>query len=273
MKSYKGYKEMTRCVLEARDEYLRKKQRRKAVFRRCVPAMASFCIAAVIGFGLWRDISEMPEIEPVPPTAETTAEVHTTTAKTEPSAEKTTAQPVTAQRTETALTQVITSESEAAERSEPAESQPMTEAPTEGTAAPIPSGTEPPIGMAYGTPAEEPTTVEDGELSGGPDVPVYLHWDEMTIDQQYFMADFREAQLSYSAAEKEVPESEVGEYIGKAYMSGYDWYEFIYYHCETDAYKIKGDDEAKTIAIKFTDDEKYYLYTMNGPDNEDQPSG
>jgi len=48
MKSYKGYKEMTRCVLEARDEYLRKKKKRQLYFKRSVPAVLSFCFIAVL---------------------------------------------------------------------------------------------------------------------------------------------------------------------------------------------------------------------------------
>ena len=98
--------------------------------------------------------------------------------------------------------------------------------------------------------------------SGIADDHVYLHWDEMTIDQQYFMAESGDPVMTYSAAEKEVPADDVGDYIGKFYMSGYDWYEAIYYHCETDAYKIKGNDNADKIAVRFDGDEKYYLYTL-----------
>ena len=110
--------------------------------------------------------------------------------------------------------------------------------------------------------------------SGVVDDHVYLHWDEMTIDQQYFMAELGDPVMTYSTAEQEVPASDIGEYIGKAYMNGYDWYEFIYYHCETDAYKIKGDAEGTTIAIRFSDSEKYYLYTLQTNNNEeDQLTG
>ena len=90
---------------------------------------------------------------------------------------------------------------------------------------------------------------------------IYLHWNDMTINQQYFMAEFGEPLTFYSTLEKEISAGEVGEYICKAYMSGYDWYELIYYHCEAEAYRIKGDNEGKTIAVKFSGDDKYYIYS------------
>ena len=277
MKSYKGYKEMTRCVLEARDEHLKKKRHQQAMIRRCAPAMASFCIALILGFSFWTH--KMPETEPLPSIAESSAESVDATEKgtsaiehneaqtTQKPAERSTAQNVTNNETSTTISQETYTAN--TETESPAAHSEIIEAPAETYGEP--AKTEPTFETAPDTTTQQPT-LEDGQ-SGCGDNHNYLHWDEMTINQQYFMAEFGEPVLSYSTAEKEVTPDNVGEYLSKAYMSGYDWYEFIYYHCETEAYKIKGDDKIKSIAIKFDDDEKYYLYTLNEPNNEDQLSG
>ena len=292
MKSYKGYKEMTRCVLEARDEHLKKKQRQQAMIRKYVPAVSSFCVALILGFGFWKHINKMPEIESISPTVEATTEFVPATEK-ESSTMDNTENKSTQKPTEQTPTQNVTSNEPATSISQEASSSnanieminptthseiiepptvPPTATPTETNIEPTnPTETEPASETVSDTPTEQPTTL-DGDQSGCTDNHIYLHWDEMTINQQYFFAEFGEPTLSYSTAEKEVSANEVGEYISQAYMSGYDWYELIYYHCETEAYRIKGDDEAKTIAIKFEDDENYYLYTLNEPNNDDEPS-
>ncbi|MBR5684093.1 MAG: hypothetical protein IKW96_12610 [Ruminococcus sp.] len=264
MKSYKGYKEMTRCVLEARDEHLKKKQRQQAMFRKCVPAVSSFCVALILGFGFWKHINKMPEIESISPTVEATTESVPATEK-ESSTMDNTENKSTQKPTEQTPTQNVTS-------NEPATSTSQEASSTNANIETInPTETEQASETVSIPPTEQPTTL-DGDQSGCTDNHIYLHWDEMTINQQYFYAEFGEPTLSYSTAEKEVSANEVGEYISQAYMSGYDWYELIYYHCETEAYRIKGDDEAKTIAIKFEDDENYYLYTLNESNNDDEPS-
>ena len=117
------------------------------------------------------------------------------------------------------------------------------------------------------------TAVMTDDRSGCADNHKYLHWEEMTVDQQYFMAEIGEPPVSYHTAERKVSADEVGAYIGQAYMSGYDWYEMIYYHCETKAYQIKGDDAGRTIAIQFPDDETYYLYSQDVQPLLEQPTG
>lgn len=104
-----------------------------------------------------------------------------------------------------------------------------------------------------------------------PDTHVYLHWDEMTVNQQYFMAEFGDPLQFYDTAEKEVSADKIGDYICQAYMSGCDWYSLTYYHCEAKAYKVK--DDAASIAIRFPDDEKYYLYTHVTPENGEMTDG
>ena len=252
-------------MLEARDEHLKKKQRQQAMFRKCVPAVSSFCVALILGFGFWKHINKMPEIESISPTVEATTESVPATEK-ESSIMDNTENKSTQKPTEQTPTQNVTS-------NEPATSTSQEASSTNANIETInPTETEPASETVSIPPTEQPTIPDEG-LSETPDNHVYLHWDEMTINQQYFMAEFGEPTLYYSTAEKEVPASDVGEYIGEAYMSGYDWYELIYYHCETEAYQIKGDDDGITIAIKFSDDEKYYLYTLEVNNNEEQLTG
>ena len=206
MKSYKSAEEMTKCVLAARDAYLKKEQQRQAVFRHWVPVMSSFCMIALLVLGIWKYQNTVPEIAN-PPTV--TQNQHTTAF------------------TETNKSGAMTST--------------ITEAPT-----------------------ERPSDAQ-------PDTHVYLHWDEMTINQQYFMAEFGDPLQFYDTAEKEVSADKIGDYICKAYMSGCDWYSLTNYHCEAKAYKIR--DDAASIAIQFPDDEKYYLYTLTVPDGNEISGG
>lgn len=115
------------------------------------------------------------------------------------------------------------------------------------------------------TPAAEPTTKDERDECT--DNHVYLKWDEMTINQQYFLAEYGDPIITYSTLEKEVSASEIGEYICSAHMTGYDWYELNYHYCNADAYKIKGDDNMTSIAIKFSDDDNYYLYSISAPND------
>lgn len=86
-----------------------------------------------------------------------------------------------------------------------------------------------------------------------------LQWEEMTINQQYNMAEFGTPSVFYMTADKEVSVEEIGDFISQAYMSGYDYHTDTYYHCYTDAFRLTDSND---IAIRFQDDDKYYLYTQ-----------
>ena len=49
----KDYKEMTKCVLEARDEYEKKKNKRNAQIKKYVPVISCMCLSFVICFTVW----------------------------------------------------------------------------------------------------------------------------------------------------------------------------------------------------------------------------
>lgn len=296
----KNYEEMARNVLAARDEHDRTVQIRQAKIKRYAPIVSSFCFAVLLGFGVWHHMSDLPRIPTQTDTIEDTTEntdsiteSNTTGMATERQTKQTT---IGEQPTRDESTEAPTMDSETEHISETKvqteqltkkqQTEPITDTPSVIITDPVatdpvvtePEIIDPPTESSTDAPTTneaptEQTSVPDDELSGCPDNHPYLHWDEMTINQQYFMAEFGDPTLSYSTAEKEVPANEVGEYLSKAYMSGYDWYELIYYHCEAEAYKIKGDDESTTIAIRFADDDKFYLYTLNQPNHDDQLSG
>lgn len=140
---------------------------------------------------------------------------------------------------------------------EPVKTEPETPPPTE-------SWGEQPIA------AEIPSTsVPDEDPNTNPNP---LHWNEMTINQQYNMAEFGEPLAFYHTAEKEATADQIGDFICTAYMSGYDFYSDTYYHCDAEAYKIK-NDEGTVIAIKFDGDDKFYLYNLTVPNQNQETDG
>ena len=275
MKRYKEYQEMTRCVLAARDAHLEKKRRQQRIILRCIPVMSCLCITVMLGFGFWMHFRNIPEIGSVPTVADITTvseqaavrNAEQTTARTEAGKASatayTTAEPMPDNPQEQISASGITETAYSDATSEQTDITPEPAKPAE---------TEPGTGQnSDARSGQTPVTTDD--RSGCADNHVYLQWNEMTVDQQYFMAEIGEPPVSYHTAERKVSADEVGAYIGQAYMSGYDWYEMIYYHCETKAYQIKGDDAGRTIAIQFPDDETYYLYSQDVQPLLEQPTG
>lgn len=263
----KNYKEMARCVLEARDEHDRQVRRRRQVLRRCAPAAAAFCFAVLLGFGVWRQKQTLPRIPPQEPT-ETTIETAT----------HETAETAQTPQTHPASTSSAQSESSAgsAQTSKPETDSP---APTEDTqptvnlppAVPEPV-TEPtelpePPPETAAEPSSEPEPITEPTKSGldeDPNIFEAKPWDDMTINEQYFMAEFGEPLRFYQTAKETADAGEVGDYLCEAYMSGYDWFGDVYYHCTARAYALRGHPEQEVIAVQFDGDAAYYLYTLEG---------
>lgn len=293
----KSYDEMTKCVLNARDEYVQKKKRQNEIIRKTASITSSFCFVVLLGIGMF-NLDKMPKSEQFINYKENTDT--STTTNSENKSENVYENPATSQNiTSTANDIVIGSEHTDAEKTEDntvAITQPdttvsvtLTEKPTTpivtdiveavtaiskvSTALPTTEQiTTAKIEYTANAPAEQ-TPTQSKPLDEDVDNHTYLKWDEMTINQQYFIAEFGEPLITYSTLEKKASVNEIGEFICQAYMSGYDWYELIYYHCEAEAYKIKGDDAGNTIAIKFSDDDKYYLYSANNSNNEEELDG
>lgn len=99
-----------------------------------------------------------------------------------------------------------------------------------------------------------------------------LHWNEMTINQQFNMAEFGQPLVFYQTAEKEVADDRIGDFICMAYMSGYDFYSDTYYHCDAEAYEVK-NDESIMIAIKFSSNDQFYQYNLITPNQNHEQDG
>lgn len=297
----KNYEEMARQVLEARDEYIRKKRKKQAMIRRYASVVSNFCFAVLIGFGVWHHMCELPRIptqidtiedtagntepttEPIitdisaesqtdPNTTSEQAIQGETTAESTKSSETehffgTKKQTESEQRTEDQQTEQMTDDTPiiitdpvitVPVMTEPIVTKPVmtepeiTESQTE-LSADVPATTESTVSSV---PDSEPPA-EDPNINPNP-----LHWDEMTIDQQYNMAEFGEPISYYMTAEKEVYSDEIDEFICMAYMSGYDFYSDTYYHCEARVYQMKNHSNLEVIAIQFEGDDTYYLYTL-----------
>ncbi len=73
----KSYEEMAREVFQARDAFLKKKQRQKALFYRYAPVAASFCFTVLIGLHIWKEREALPEIITIPETVTESTEAET----------------------------------------------------------------------------------------------------------------------------------------------------------------------------------------------------
>lgn len=289
----KNYEEMARCVLEARDEHNRKKKIRQAKIKRYTPVVFSFCFAVLLGFGVRHHMNEFPRIPMQIDMTETTTEPTTETDMTDTSTkarteqnttEKQTAESETAAMTQNHGTEPLTDQSdektEEGQQTQPHETEQETDETELIITHPVvtdsivtePAITEPETLLPTESSFEQPTTTEIPSTSVPDEDPNTnlnpLHWNEMTINQQYNMAEFGEPLAFYHTAEKEVSADQIGDFICLAYMSGYDFYSDTYYHCDSEAYKIK-NDESTMIAVKFDNDDKFYLYKLTVP-NQNQ---
>ena len=275
MKSYKGYKEMTRCVLEARDEYLRKKKKRHLYFKRSVPAVLSFYfIAVLLSFDHSKvsmpripDETQISDISSItadvtvtettqPTTAASTSKVKTaitTTIKATIPNEKETKIPETTVNAVTQGTeyQVIVTEKQKQTEIEVTTVQTSVQQETKSIT------TEEPVGTPLVTTSDTPSDASQNNNKKP------LPWDERNLGQKYFFAEFGSVTESYSTANKTVSDADIGDYIADAYMSGYDDETQTYYHCYAKAYLIKDKTEKEMIAIQFEESNEYYVYSYN----------
>ena len=262
----KSYEEMTRCILAARDEQLRRKRKQRTVLLCCLPVLC--CAAAVFGIGRylnWKpetvQRSELPAATATAPESTVPAETTAQAAAGAAASQEPEPGGVPDAVPEQTLTDV-----------QPETVPPQTE---ESAATDVPQEavqTEPPAETAVPQRTEQTTetTVADRDLSGCPDTHEYRPWDELPVNEQYFGADIGKVPAEnptdtvyYQTAKSDVPEFEIGEYIGEAFMSGYDFYDPAadrYYHCRAKAYCVKGREQDSAVAVQFEDGGRYYLY-------------
>lgn len=139
----------------------------------------------------------------------------------------------------------------------PTESEPITEL-IQATTQPL--ITEPTIPETTENPSDEPETTEipDEETPTNPETS--LSWEEMTINQQYNMAEFGEPVQWYVNADQTIPAEKTGELLGFAYMDGYDSDSDTYYHCNTTVYAVQGFSEWEVIAVRFEEYPDFFIY-------------
>lgn len=244
----KSYDEMTEYILNVRDEYERRKQKRLTVIRRTALAFSCICAAFLTGISVRNIMKDTPPSQLII----SENEIVTTAESTSSDRVSETTNAVT--YTETS--QSISEKTETAVQTQTALQTYISD--TQFMTTTVITTAE----MIFETPAvTTETTEKDGETENIPIETPPVHWEEMTVSQQYFMAEFGEPVIFYHTKDKTVSADEIGEFISSAYMSGYDFYTETNYHCYAYAYKINGYSEEEVIAVKFEDDESYYLYT------------
>ena len=259
----KTYKEMTQCVLAARDAYLLKQQRQRKILMRCIPAAAAACLMLIAGFGLKHrstvPIPSVPQIteQTAAPESDRTDTAQTTAAQTVSEPEQTEAK--TGMQT-TITGEAMPDDPEISTETAVTAGQPVTEPnPTETQAeAAQPVTTEQPSGVI---PIAE-TSVPDGDTQATGTNPAPLLWDDMTICQQFNMAELGTPPVCYMSIDREAPADAVGARIETVYMSGYDFASDTYHHCKAGAYRLREISETEMIAVQFENDTRFYLYAI-----------
>ena len=293
----KSYEEMIQNILDARDAYDQKKQRQKQLARRYIPIVSSFCFVVLIGFGVWNRQEQIPAVHPdttEPPTIPTdtsepatqhSPEILSTTEKfidttenfyiptetesamTEqtdsPESESTSivTVPESSIITETISLEPVPVETDWTEITVLLETEPF-EAITEQTLTEPIQTTEHPImtetTSSQKTDTPETTEIPDEETSTNPETS--LSWEEMTINQQYNMAEFSEPVRWYMNTNRTISAEQTGEWLGSAYMDGYDSNSDTYYHCNTAVYAVQGFSEWEVIAVRFEECPDFFIY-------------
>lgn len=199
----KNYEEMTKYVLEARDKYIKKKKRQQALMKKYTSAVLCFCFAILIGFRIWNYVNSPSTIPIKTVTTETiTAEQTEITTYTEKSdiiitTTETQIDPIrTEQKEESQVTAVTPNPSESITSaalviSVESYTEPPAESPVESITV---SDTESPATTYYNTdkPIDEITSISQSTLN----------WYEMSVSQQYSMAEFGSPVAFYKTAEK-----------------------------------------------------------------------
>ena len=289
----KSHNEMYQSLLSRYNEYQEKKQKRIRTLRRIAPVLACLVIAAGLGLGYWNHFDKTPIIPSDPDIVEVTTEAVTgniTTVTTVPITTKTSTTPKTTRVT--ATTSISTSYSV---------SEPYTHAVTSDTARTIttkvqPASTAPQIvtttsSVTYhpfnegGNTGFEYTTTGDmafvhtttQTVTTATDAPRPVTAELVTtapvtttkadgaenyvspqaMNEKYPLAILDGDDMTLYRSTYRISPDNLGEYIGIAGMRGLAP---IY---NAKAFKIKNIEATVAIAVKFEEDEGYYLYRNN----------
>ena len=293
----KSHNEMYQSLLSRYNEYQEKKQKRIRTLRRIAPVLACFVIAAGLGLGYWYHLDKTPIIPSDSDIVEVTTEAVTssvteniTTVTTVPITAKTSATQKTASVSATTsistayavtevYTQAVTSD---AVRTMTTKVQLTSTAPQ--TVTTTSSVTYQPFNEGGNTGFEYTTT---GDMA-------FVHTTTQTVTTVTDEERPVTAELVTTApvtttkaddAENYVSPQPINEKYGFGIIDGYDgWYinafkissdyvdEYIgvivmrsasAHFLDAKAYKIKNIEDTVAIAVKFEEDEGYYLYRNN----------
>ncbi len=87
---------------------------------------------------------------------------------------------------------------------------------------------------------------------------VVLHWDEKTITQQFYFAEYDGKK--YDSQHTKILSENVGKKLGTVVLTGEDAYTNIVYTKNADVYEIKTISSEWVIALQFEGTSEYYVY-------------
>ena len=288
----KSHNEMYRSLLSRYNEYQEKKVKRIRAVRRIIPVLACFCVVAILGLGYWNHMDKIPII-PETVNEDITSSIETTTAIVTESTSV--SKPVFT--TTTVRTQRATSSTSAA--TEPhtennttsiAITSPVSKVTTDAllvtqipqttvisTAVNITTtklggfnlGGDNDLGITHTTTTSgdngfvytTTTTVTTELVTTEPVTTTTTNSGDNNVPSQpmneKYPLGFLDGDITMYRNTYRISPDNVGEYIGIAGMRGLGP---IY---NAKAFKIKNIEATVAIAVKFEEDEGYYLYRNN----------
>ena len=288
----KSHNEMYESLLSRYNEYQEKKAKRIRAVRRIVPVLVCLCVVAVLGLGYWNHMDKIPTIpdtvnEDITSSTETTTALVTeTTSVSKPVSTKTAVRTQRAASSTVAATKVKTTATTAHIATEPYTqnntaliTNPTTSAATNVVTVPSTTTAQTSTGSNMGGPIDqgiEQTTTSSGDNGFVHTAPLTVTTEPIStepvtttttnsgdnnvppqpMNEKYPLGFLDEDITMYRNTYRISPDN-VGEYIGIAGMRGLGP---IY---NAKAFKIKNIEATVAIAVKFEEDEGYYLYRNN----------
>lgn len=107
-------------------------------------------------------------------------------------------------------------------------------------------------------------TPESGETVTNPaiyteEIATVLRWEDITNARRY--GELKTGDMTYSTMDCELSADKADEFLCDCEMTGYDIYTDKTYTTKAQVYSIKNISEKCAVAVKFQDEDKYYVYT------------
>lgn len=285
----KSHNEMYQSLLSRYNEYQEKKQKRIRTLRRIAPVLACFVIVVGFGLGYWKHFDKTPIIPSDLDFVEVTTEAVTsavtgnvTTVSTGPAITKTSR----VSATTTSISTVTEAHTQAmiSDVTRPVTTKVQTTSATSNIATVPLTVTTQTSSVGGNAGFEYTTTSSNGEdmafvnttTSNGDDVSIHTTTHTVTTEpvtttttnsgdnnvppepmNEKYPLGFLDGDITMYRSTYRISPDNVGEYIGIAGMRGLGP---IY---NAKAFKIKNIEATVAIAVKFEEDEGYYLYRNN----------